>query len=496
MKPFLQVKNISKVFPGVNALKDVSIDFHSGEVHALLGENGAGKSTLIKIISGVYFPTHGQVFLESNPVDFKTPRQALDAGISVIHQELSIANDLTVAENIFLGEEPKLKGNFLDRKRMNQEAQNVLDEMGVAINATAIARHLSAAEQQMIEIAKVVKRNSKVVIMDEPTSSLSEHEIEALFKQIKILRDKNVAIIYISHRIAELFAMCDKVTVLKDGETVKTFNVGEITEKELVKNMVGREMKDYYNRKKHTRGEETLRVEHLSKEGQFEDISFNAYAGEILGFAGLIGSGRTEVMETIFGARHQDAGQVFVNGELTQFSSSAQAIDCGLGMVTEDRRRTGLLLDASVLKNMVLPSLVNHKKRGGFINFPWEKEVCFDYIKKLGIKTPDEKTIIKSLSGGNQQKVILAKWLIAQTKILILDEPTRGIDVKAKSEFYALMNEFVAQGGTIVMVSSELPEILGISDRILVMSEGRLAGELSYHEATEEKVMELASLNV
>ena len=290
--------------------------------------------------------------------------------------------------------------------------------------------------------------------------------------------------------------MCDKVTVLKDGETVKTFNVGEITEKELVKNMVGREMKDYYNRKKHTRGEETLRVEHLSKEGQFEDISFNAYAGEILGFAGLIGSGRTEVMETIFGARHQDAGQVFVNGKLTQFSASAQANDCGLGMVTEDRRRTGLLLDASVLKNMVLPSLVNHKKRCGFINFPWEKEVCFDYIKKLGIKTPDEKTIIKSLSGGNQQKVILAKWLIAQTKILILDEPTRGIDVKAKSEFYALMNEFVAQGGTIVMVSSELPEILGISDRILVMSEGRLAGELTYHEATEEKVMELASLNV
>jgi ABC-type sugar transport system ATPase subunit len=290
--------------------------------------------------------------------------------------------------------------------------------------------------------------------------------------------------------------VCDKVTVLKDGETVKTFKVCEITEKELVKNMVGREMKDYYNRKPHKRGNETLRIEHLSREGQFEDISFTAYAGEILGVAGLIGSGRTEVMEAIFGTRHLDAGQIFINGELVHFTSSAQAINCGLGMVTEDRRRTGLLLDASVLKNMVLPSLVQHMKRGGLINTSWEQEVCTDYIKKLGIKTPNEKTIIKSLSGGNQQKVILAKWLVAQTKILILDEPTRGIDVMAKSEFYALMNEFVAQGGTIIMVSSELPEILGISDRILVMSEGRLAGELSYQEATEEKVMELASLNM
>lgn len=496
MEPNLQAIHIDKRFPGVNALTDVSIDFYPGEVHALLGENGAGKSTLIKILSGVYTPTSGKVVFEGNEMHFTAPGEALNKGIAVIHQELSIANDLTVAENVFLGAEPRINnGPLLDRAKMNRDTQALLDYMKVTnIKATDIARELTAAQQQMVEIAKVISKKAKVVIMDEPTSSLSEHEINALFEQLDNLRNNQVTVIYISHRMAEIFRMCDRATILRDGCKVKTCMIKDTTESEIVNSMVGREIKDYYNRQAHTPGKEMLRVEGLTRKKEFKDISFTAYAGEILGFYGLVGAGRTEVMETIFGARRADAGKIFVEGKEVHFRSPKDAIEHNLGMVTEDRRRTGLMLQATLRHNIVLPSLPYHHRRFGFLDNKWETDIAQEMTQKLRVKTPSIQTIIANLSGGNQQKVILAKWLIANSKILILDEPTRGIDVNAKSEFYALMNDFVADGGCIIMVSSELPEMLGVADRIIVMREGVQGGEISGADATEQSVIQLASV--
>ncbi len=495
MQPTLQAVHISKVFPGVKALTDVSVDFYPGEVHALLGENGAGKSTLIKILSGVYTPTEGEVLLDGKKIVFESPRDAIDNRIAVIHQELSIAPDLTVAENIFLGAEPK-KGRLLDREKMNRISQEILDNMGIgdSIKATDVARNLTAAQQQMAEIAKVINRKARVIIMDEPTSSLSEHEIEALFEQIRKLRDDNATIIYISHRMVEIFSMCDRATVLMDGTFVTTKMVAETNEKELVASMVGREMGDYYNRQQHTRGKEMVRVENLSRKKEFKNISFSAYAGEILGVYGLIGAGRTEVMETVFGARMPDAGKIYVMGEEMGFKSPRDAIAKGIGMVTEDRRRTGLMLEKSVKENMVLPSIPMHQRKGGWANPRWEEEISLEMKDALGVKTPGIESLVKNLSGGNQQKVILAKWLIARSDILILDEPTRGIDVNAKSEFYALMNKFVAEGGCIVMISSEMPEVIGVSDRVIVMHEGHLTGELNGEDITEHNIIQLANM--
>ncbi len=494
MEPCLQAVNISKLFPGVKALTDVTLDFFPGEVHALIGENGAGKSTLIKILSGVYTPTEGHVVLEGETLDFKGPRDALDKGIFVIHQELSIANDLTVAENIFLGEEMR-SGLFLNNRRMNERADELLRFMKVdhAIKSTDLAGKLTAAQQQMVEIAKVINKQAKVVIMDEPTSSLSEHEINSLFEQIEHLRKNHVAVVYISHRMKEIFQMCDRATVLRDGCKVRTDAIADITERELVSSMVGREIKDYFIHTSCPRGAEMLRVEGLSRGREFSDISFTAYAGEILGIAGLVGAGRTEVMETIFGARRAESGQVYVEGRPVHFKSPRDAIAHKIGLVTEDRRTTGLMLGAMVKDNIVLPSLIYHHKSLGVLDARWEKEVAREYVEKLRVKTPGIDALVQNLSGGNQQKIILAKWLIAESQILILDEPTRGIDVNAKSEFYALMSDFVAKGGCIVMVSSELPEVIGISDRVLVMREGQISGELRREEANEQSIIELAS---
>lgn len=494
MEPFLQAVNVSKSFPGVKALSDVSLDFYPGEVHALVGENGAGKSTLIKILSGVYTPTEGHVTLNGEKIEFHSPHDAIQRGIAVIHQELSIAYDLTVAENIFLGLEPQ-KGAFLNRTQMNKVSQEILDFMQVKIKATALARDLTAAQQQMIEIARVINRKAKVVIMDEPTSSLSDHEIKALFTQINNLRANNVTIIYISHRMVEIFEMCNRATVLRDGQKIVTKMIAETSESDLVANMVGRKIGDYYNRQVHTRGKEMLRVEGLSRHGEFKNISFAAYAGEILGIAGLVGAGRTEVMETVFGARKASSGKVLVEGKEVKFNSPLDAINSRIGLVTEDRRRTGLMLQASVKHNMVLPSLKKHSRKLNFVNTAWEAETAKTMVEKLRVKTPSTETIIGNLSGGNQQKVILAKWLVADTDIMILDEPTRGIDVNAKSEFYALMNDFVAKGGCIIMVSSEMPEIIGISDRVLVMREGRISGELTARDINEESIIDLASIH-
>lgn len=494
MEPILQVKNISKVFPGVKALTDITADFYPGEVHTLVGENGAGKSTLIKIISGVYTPTEGQIFLEGKEVKFTTPGQAIDAGIAVIHQELSIAKDLTVAQNVYLNREPKQKSGLLDKAKMNKDTQEILDFMQVNLKATMLAGELNAAQQQMIEIAKVISQNAKVVVMDEPTSSLSEHEISALFKQIHILKEKNVSVIYITHRLKELTEICERVTVLRDGCKVDTMMVAEVTEKQIVSSMVGREMSDYYNKQSHSRGKEMLRVEGLCQHGVFENISFTAYAGEILGFSGLVGAGRTEVMEAIFGATKLDSGKIFLEGKEVQFKNPKEAISHHIGLVTEDRRRTGLLLEKNIVENTSLPSLPFKKKKMGFVNKAWEKEMAKLYMEKLRVKAPDMYTTLSTLSGGNQQKIILGKWLAADSNILILDEPTRGIDVNARSEFYTLMNDFVENGGAIIMISSEMPEIIGVADRVIVMKEGKISGELADSEINEQSIIELASI--
>lgn len=494
MKPILQVKNISKQFPGVNALTNVSADFFPGEVHTLVGENGAGKSTLIKIISGVYRPTEGQIIFEDREVHFTAPSQAIDAGIAVIHQELSIAKDLTVAQNVWLGREMRKKNGFLDKAKMNQETQKILDFMKVNLRATEIAGNLNAAQQQMIEIAKVISQNAKVVVMDEPTSSLSEHEIDALFEQVRILKQKGVAIIYITHRLKELTEICERVTVLRDGCKVDTMMVADVTEKQIVSSMVGREMGDYYNKHIHKPGKEILRVENLCQKGTFENISFTVYEGEILGFSGLVGAGRTEVMEAIFGATHIDSGKIFLDGQEVKFSNPKEAIMHHIGFVTEDRRRTGLLLEKNIVENTALPSLPFQSKRFGFVNKVWEKQTAKLYMEKLKVKAPNMYTILNTLSGGNQQKIILGKWLAADSRILILDEPTRGIDVNARSEFYALMNEFVENGGAIIMISSEMPEIIGVADRVIVMREGRISGEVTREEINEQNLINLASI--
>ena len=493
MEPCLQVKNISKVFPGVKALTDLSIDFYPGEAHALVGENGAGKSTLIKIVAAVYTATEGEVYLEGKKCEFKSPKEALDAGIAVIQQELSIAPDLTVAQNIYLGCEPH-KGIRLDYKQMEADAKKVLEEMNLDIDVKAYCRDLNAAQQQMVEIAKVVAKNAKVVILDEPTSSLSEKEINALFDQIRKMKKNNVALIYVTHRMKELFTICDRVTIMRDGCKVGEKLIAESNEQDIVASMIGRSnLTDYYNRHEHPIGEEVFRVEGLSVERKVDDISFHLNKGEILGFYGLVGAGRTETMEAIFGATRMNSGKLFLHGKEVRFKEPAEAIAHKIGFVTEDRRRTGLLLAKPISENIGLPSLVAHANHG-LVNTKWEDEVSEDFKGKLKIKAPTIKTITSTLSGGNQQKIILAKWLAADSEILILDEPTRGIDVNAKSEFYSLMYDFVEHGGSIIMISSEMPEIIGIADRVYVMREGKISGELMADELSEATLIGHASI--
>ncbi len=496
-EPILSLSNISKAFPGVKALNHVSIDFYKGEVHAIVGENGAGKSTLMKIISGVYIPDSGVITLDNEEAAFKRPREALEKGISIIHQELNIAKDLTVAENIYLGEEIRMKGfmPFLDRKLMERLSENILEKMGVRIDVRRVSDELTASEQQIIEIAKVINRKSKIIIMDEPTSSLSEAEIKVLFKIIQQLKQEGITIIYISHRMKEIFEICDRVTILRDGCLIRTSNIRDTNEKEVVANMIGRTITSYYDKTLHLRKKEMLRVDDLTIYGVFENISFTLYEGEILGISGLVGSKRTDVLECIFGVKKPDKGKIFIRGKEVTLNNPREANDYKIGLVTEDRRRTGLMLDQSVLANLVLPSLSHHKNKAGIVDSKWETEVTKEYINKISIKTPGVSSIIRNLSGGNQQKVILSRWLAANSEILLLDEPTRGIDVNAKAEFYKIMNAFVSNGGGILMVSSEMPEILGVADRILVMREGRIRGELDGSSATELKIIELASFD-
>lgn len=491
MEPLLQVKNIAKEFPGVKALEDISIDFYPGECHALVGENGAGKSTLIKIIASIYKPTRGEVILDGKVCNFKTPKDALDAGIAVIEQETAIAPHLTVAENMYLGCEPKKANGLLDRKKMEADAQAVLDEMGLDVDAHTLCSKLTAAQLQMVEIAKVISKHAKVVVLDEPTSSLSEKEIDSLFEQVKKMKAANTTMIYVTHRMAELPIICERCSIFRDGLKVAEYKVNEVSEQTIVNSMVGRELGAYV-KPEHTAKEEVLRVENLSRKGVFENVSFHANAGEIVAFSGLVGAGRTEVMEAIFGATKITSGKVFLYGEEVHIKNPADAIRRKVGLATEDRRRTGLLLKKSIEENIALPNLPFHAKNG-FVNVPWEIETSNDYMDKLKIKAPNINTLCGNLSGGNQQKVILSKWLAVGVKLLILDEPTKGIDVNARAEFYALMNQFVEDGGCIIMISSDMPEVIKVADRAYVMSEGRLTGELTREEITEINLISLAN---
>ena len=487
----VELKHIHKEFPGVKVLEDISIAFYPGEVHVLLGENGAGKSTIIKIISGIYQPDKGEVLIEGAP-GAKNIREAQHRGISVIHQELSVIPDLNVYENVFLGREKK-KSGFLDKGKMIAECKKILDGMDVAIDPTTPVYKLSNGEKQMVEIARAVSQNSKMVIMDEPTSSLSDHEVQSLFRVIRQLKKDNVAVIYISHRLKEILEMGDTLTVLRDGTKIATVPVSTVTEQKMVEMMVGREISQfYYKAEVPEKREVVLEVKEISSAHRFKNVSFQLYKGEVLGVAGLIGAGRTELMRAIFGADTYEHGDVLLYGESIKGKSPKEIIRRGIGLIPEDRRGEGLLLEKIVRENTSLASL-KENSHNGFIDFLWEKQEAVSYIEKLRIKTPSDLAVTKNLSGGNQQKVVIAKWLLAKSKILIMDEPTRGIDVNAKAEIYELMKNFVEGGGSIILVSSELPEVLGCSNRIMVMREGYVTGFLDSAEATEENVMLFAS---
>lgn len=487
----LQMQHISKTFPGVVALDDVSFALRKSEVHILLGENGAGKSTLMKILSGAYQKTAGQILLNNQEVEIKNPKHAQDLGIGIIYQELNLVPQLSAAENIFLGREPMRLPGLIDRKTMEREAARLLNELGIAIEVRRPVRELSIAAQQMVEVAKAISLNARILIMDEPTSALTEREIQELFARIRQLKATGVSIVYISHRMEELFAIGDRVTVLRDGRNVGTYEIGEVTKAELIRLMANRELTNQFPKVRAARGDEALRVEHLNRDGVLKDISFTLHRGEVLGIAGLLGSGRTELARAIFGADKIDSGQIYLNGSLQRIHSPQQAINAGLGFLTEDRKTQGLVLALSVKDNVCLPN-VGKFARLGIVNGSEENRAAIRYVNDLRIKTPSIRQQVVNLSGGNQQKVVLGKWLCSQAEIFIFDEPTRGIDVGAKAEIYELINQLTAKGVAVLMISSELPEILGMSDRILVMHQGRINGEFAAEEATQEKILSCA----
>lgn len=495
MKPddkiILKMEGITKDFPGVRALDGVNFELKKAEVHILLGENGAGKSTLVKIISGAYQKTKGEVSLFGQPGEIKNPHHAQELGISIIYQEFNLVPHLTVGENIFLGREPAISPGVIDQKRIFQEADKILRELEVDIEPTSKVKSLGVAEQQMVEVAKALSLKAKIMIMDEPTSALTEPEIKELFSIIRKLKSKEVSIIYISHRLEELFEIGDRVTVLRDGKYVATRNIKGTTRPELIRMMVGRELKEQFPTKKAEVGEEILKVNKLNRRGVLRDISFSLHKGEILGIAGLLGSGRTELARVIFGVDKADSGQIYLDRQPVRINSPRRAINLGMGFLTEDRKSEGLVLILSVKDNMSLPS-IERLSSFSIINRRREHALVNRYVKELRIKTPSLQEKVVYLSGGNQQKVVLTKWLCTQAKIFIFDEPTRGIDVGAKAEIYQLMNKLASQGVAIIMISSELPEVLGMSDRILVMHKGTITGEFKKEEATQEKILHCA----
>lgn len=489
------MEGIEKHFPGVHALSQCKFELKKGEVHALIGENGAGKSTLMKILTGVYGKDSGKIIYKGQEVEIHNPKAAQNLGICIVHQELNLMLDLTIAENIFIGREPKKSiPCFINDSIIYKKSQDLLDSMNVDLDAKMKVEDLTVAQQQMVEITKAISFNSEVLIMDEPTAALTESEIDELFRIIGELQRKGVGIIYISHRMEELKKICDRATVMRDGQYVGTKEMKEVTIEEIIQMMVGREI--YESGQQEVFDESVpviLKVENLKRGRAVKDVSFHLKKGEILGFAGLMGAGRTEVARAIFGADKKDSGDVYLNGKLVNIKSPKEAVAHGIGYLSEDRKRYGLVLGLDIETNLVMSSF---KKFTGFLGWVHTKDTEKNskaYIHSLKIKTPSAKQLIKNLSGGNQQKVVIGKWLTKNCDILIFDEPTRGIDVGAKGEIYKLINNLAKEGKSIIMISSELPEVLRMSHRVVVMCEGRITGELNVQEATQERIMNFAT---
>jgi len=488
----LKMQDISKSFPGVRALNDVDLTVKKGEIHALIGENGAGKSTLMKVLLGLYDQDSGDIIINGNHVRINNPHDALSLGISMIHQELSLVPDRTIAENILMGREPKSKiPGIFSWNKLFDDADKLLKEIGMKYNSRDYVKNLTVAGQQMIEIARALSYKSDIIIMDEPTSALTDTEVDLLFAIMRKLKKSGISIIFISHKIDELFEIADRTTVLRDGKVVGVRDNADLNKSELIAMMVGRELTNIFPKEVVEIGEVFLEANHLTRTGVFEDVSFKVRKGEILGLSGLMGAGRTEVMRTIFGIDSLTSGELLVDGKIVHIKTPSDAIKLGFGMVTEDRKKEGLALVRSVKENISMATMKDYCKHSYIIN---RKEIINSkkFIEMLSIKTPSPKVRIGSLSGGNQQKAVLAKWLATDCRLMILDEPTRGIDVGAKSEIHRLMTQFAKKGMAIIMISSEMPEILGMSDRVIVMHRGRFKGELTRAEATQEKIMHLA----
>jgi inositol transport system ATP-binding protein len=490
-KYVLSMEGISKQFPGVRALSNVRLDARKGSVHALMGENGAGKSTLMKCLIGIYAPDSGTITFKGEKLNITNTHYALSKGISMIHQELSPIPQMTVAENIYLGREPTTWYGLVDMRKMNRMASELLDRLHIKIKPTAKMHELSIANIQLAEIAKAVSYNSDLIIMDEPTSAITEAEVEGLFNIIRSLKAQGCAVIYISHKMDEIFKITDEVTVFRDGQYMGTDATADLTDAILIEKMVGRTLTDMFHKEATDMGSVFLDVRNLSGKG-FRNVSFQVKRGEILGVAGLMGAGRTELIEAVFGVTRSHGGGISVDGKAVKINSPADAIRSGMALLTEDRKLTGLYLNASVRENMFIAN-INNYMIGPFIHFEKIGKDCERMRSLMRIKTPSLLEIIRNLSGGNQQKVLISRWLLTEPDLLILDEPTRGIDVGAKSEIYRLMTEFVRSGKAIIMISSELPEVLGMSDRIMVMHEGDKVGELSRGEATQEKILQMAT---
>jgi ribose transport system ATP-binding protein len=489
----IEMKGICKSFSDHAVLSDAGFSLKSGEVHALMGENGAGKSTLMKILTGIYEKDSGTVLIDGEEVVYKTPKEAEHAGIILIHQELNVLFDLTVEENLFLGKEITTRGGICNKKEMQKHAETILDKLGVKIPVKKRMAELAVGQQQMIEICRALMSEAKVIIMDEPTAALTASETEILFKVIKKLQKDGVSIIYISHRMEEIFELCDRITVLRDGQYVGTKETKDTNEKDIVKMMIGREIGERYPERKSSIGKEILKVSGLTKKGIYENINFSVKEGEVLGVSGLMGAGRTEIMRSIFGNMQHDGGDIFIDGTKCSIDNPAAAIKYGIGFITEDRKTEGLMLEDSIKNNISLTNLASISDRYHVINKGKEKSLAANAINELKIRCFHQAQECGKLSGGNQQKVVFAKWVYTNPRILILDEPTRGVDVGAKKEIYNIINELAAKGVAIIMVSSELPEILGMSDRIMIIREGTVRGVLNKEEANQEKIMTLAT---
>lgn len=486
------MRQICKSFPGVKALQNVDFTLRKGEIHALMGENGAGKSTLMKILTGVYTKDAGQVIVDGQEVCYKNPQEAEKAGIVFIHQELNVLFDLTVEENMFLGKEIHGRFGVCDKKAMRAEVRKILDRLGVSIDPQQRMSELSVGQQQMIEIAKALMVDAKVIIMDEPTAALTQSETEVLFQVVRSLKEKGVSIVYISHRMEEIFELCDRITVLRDGSYIDTKRIQDTDMNDVVKMMIGREIGERYPLREASIGEVVFKVEGLTCPGVFKDVSFEVHAGEVLGVSGLMGAGRTEIMQAIFGNMPHVTGKLFLNGEEIHNHNPGQAMKNGIGFITEDRKTEGLMLEESIRKNISLANLGRISRRG-VLRKKEERELVQKGIEELHIKCFGPEHECGRLSGGNQQKVVFAKWIYTDPKVLILDEPTRGVDIGAKKEIYNIINDLAAKGVAIIMVSSELPEVLGMADRIMVVREGLVRGILSKEEADQENIMILAT---